>query len=599
MSSRFDVWLNQGALPTPTQLNKRAKSVKGAADAQLEREFGTTTDIPENYAERLQACLEGMHCAFKAAANGIPLSDASKDMNVWNVLTDIGRIHIHFTAYLNSEGEYVNLAHVILINLRQHVKGLCFKQIIMHAILLYCQKFNMHLMVLSEMEEVAQFIQALHSSQVEGGRDSIIYPEAIMGIKNPFEANAFFIPRCFVKNNPVAEYLFRRLAMNQTVFPVIGAAVGSVEELNYVDADLGKAVVQAIKFKTTSGWITDGKPLLREKPFIFTRLDPWMLPSGHSLTTGHGEMIAERDARFKANARAAYRGVVNYEERLMKDWMRASNGMKPNDKFRNDLGDVISSTYLLSLEYLFRTIHYACRAQFWKQEDLGPSYKSTFVWEGGCDIAVVKLSIVTHTVESTDKKHVVEVDHIIIRGCAEGFGFFRLILNEIARNCAYFDANMRVKKVTGAAWDTIQRSFIRPSDAKAIVTHGNGVKNVEIPAANLNNSIKGLGIGGKLIYDGRIKIPGIQRRSALLYIVQEWVMQWLFKQPRNRKVHEICNTLQSEIIMHSNKQVSAQVLLHVTHEVLKDAIKEFTVTTRAGNTTVRPNKFKALLKNFN
>ena len=588
----FDLWLDHSKLPRHTDFA-----------------MPKSHQMPENYIDRLQACLRGMHCAFKGGINGTRNIPELSPTNDWHVITDIGPIRIRIIKYTDSSGVPSYGSQVFAEPLHKYAQKKKFEAIIMHAFMRYSINFNLILLIPKTMVKDAriELPQTFKREEINDEYHYYVNPGVAAAEEDPFKVADYFLKRQFVKNDPVAEYLFRRVSMDSSI-PILGQAKQKLPELNQVNQELALKVCQkakALEHCTGSG--AGGLP--KDEPFVFTRLDPWTLPSAHALSTGYGTMVEECKVRMGARG-ADFRGFKDvqprtYTSRFMQLWMQKHNAVSQEDYFAQSWSAVLPSTYLLNVEYMLKAMHYACRGVFLGQEsfrsELGSPihFHHPFTWEGDCDIAFVRLSISACGKEGEIKQRV-DVDEIVIRPCAEGFGFCRLILSEIARNCQYFGADMRINSPTKAVQGILERSFLKKIGQATIPIEEKYYW--VIPHECLEDKINtSLNVHLLLAYEGRIRVPGIQRRDSLSTLVQDLVMHWIFEQPRGRTIDNLYQTLRDEIKL-PHKELSTgqqkKVLSQVNDSVLEEAVNGYCVTMEDNTVVVRPNHFKKFVDDF-
>ena len=179
-----------------------------------------------------------------------------------------------------------------------------------------------------------------------------------------------------------------------------------------------------------------------------TRLRAETLPTAEELNRGTGR-LAEREERWRRAARtSAYVSAdfqQEYTDDLVEGWL--GTPLDAEAKFARNRGDTVPDDYLARFELFLRKMHTACELAltdvYQDVTELRSDERADRVvqWSAFSDIAFLHLDIVPATL--TQPCWLV-LQRIYVRPCAEGFGFFRLVLHELARNCIHYGARLKV-----------------------------------------------------------------------------------------------------------------------------------------------------------
>jgi len=240
--------------------------------------------------------------------------------------------------------------------------------------------------------------------------------------------------------------------------------------------------------------------------FSRTRLDPKTLPTAEEMNTGRGPMMDSREEKFRLSIpqRKIHRTAA-YVSSLQSLDPDAKVFLEPEDDaqysqydvlkhveslFAKNSSEMIPVDYLSLFEDFLYEIHEYCAQEFAaKQEvhstDVAPrrARKKFKGWYSD----VIYINIVV----SLQPKQI-SLHHTYTRPCAERFGFFRIMLNELVRNCRYFSAVFAVSYPLERTVMLLRRSF---GDHLRISERGL----IEIKPDQLTDSEIKLGVYGHLL----------------------------------------------------------------------------------------------------
>jgi hypothetical protein len=189
------------------------------------------------------------------------------------------------------------------------------------------------------------------------------------------------------------------------------------------------------------------------------QLDDSQFPPAREMNTGVGPLIEARTKKWlepKPPSTGAYLvPEMRHTFRNQDSHRVMGTPAVLESQFALYVGANIPDNYLWRVEGFFRHLHKAGEAILSLSDKLRDArcvYKLTVY----TPVFVAGVHIET---SSTPKLRSVTLTYIAIRQCAEGFGFCRLLLYELARICVRFQANLKVKEALEGTRAILQRSF--------------------------------------------------------------------------------------------------------------------------------------------
>ena len=233
-----------------------------------------------------------------------------------------------------------------------------------------------------------------------------------------------------------------------------------------------------------------------------TRLDPGQFPTAHEMNTGEGPLMAKRLERWLSDSKRNKPPIVGaYVMPQFQDHFKHADSGAYKDspaklerEFADEVGDLIPEDYLARVEDLFLHVHYVCQAAFFgpgkalHRHGSGKLVSTTPVL-----MAEVQAQMQPTYVESLGGPRVVTLCQVAVRQCGETFGFCRLLLHELARNCLFFGATLRVRTALAATKAIMRRAF-----GSALQTHGG---DLYVKAEDLEDAAAQLGVQHLLLLE--------------------------------------------------------------------------------------------------
>ena len=198
-----------------------------------------------------------------------------------------------------------------------------------------------------------------------------------------------------------------------------------------------------------------------EDGFVPTRLNPAAFPTAHELNTGDGPRMAERESRFAAKLARTEAFMSKRQERFAA--LHADSFLhlpdEGEDEFVRLCGEHVPEDYLARLEQALYHIHLMCAIHFTPIS--GRSAKPPAVLETDgitrcTDVIYFEIGLCRPW--KGDPRRVC-LNVVYTRPCAESFGFLRVLLYEIARNCLHFDASLCVQSPVAATQAILARAW--------------------------------------------------------------------------------------------------------------------------------------------
>ena len=201
-----------------------------------------------------------------------------------------------------------------------------------------------------------------------------------------------------------------------------------------------------------------------------TRLITRKFPTADMMNEGTG-LLAEREAKWQRAAHtAAYvspQFQVGYTEPHVAGWLRSY--AVTEQRFSEKRSARIPEDYLSRFECFLEKSHKACDLCFTdaveeqRYENDTQNTQRAFdadtqlEWAAYCDVMYLQIECLPFRGALLPRE--LKVHQVFARPCAERFGFFRLVLNELARNCVYYgailtfqDVAVRTQEITYRAW---------------------------------------------------------------------------------------------------------------------------------------------------
>ena len=219
--------------------------------------------------------------------------------------------------------------------------------------------------------------------------------------------------------------------------------------------------------------------------FEGTRLDPVRFPTAHELNTGEGRLMTEREARYasKLAHTDAFMSELQtqFANRYAHRFLHAPDVSEA--KFVKHCGQSVPDDYLARFEHALYLIHCVCALAF-----TPTSAKKTPCAE---DWGLSRYTDVLYfDVEAQAQPKRLVLQYVYTRPCAESFGFLRLALHDMARNCLYYGASLCVSAPVIATHDVLRKAW-------PVGTYDDLV--FSVTPARLQNPERALGVEGLLL----------------------------------------------------------------------------------------------------
>ena len=198
--------------------------------------------------------------------------------------------------------------------------------------------------------------------------------------------------------------------------------------------------------------------------FVGTRLNPSRFPTAHELNTGEGHLMQVREARYEAK-------LLKHTDAFMsqgqKRWVQASPGhflhdpQYSEDQFEGVCGRLVPDDYLARFERTLYLIHCTCAVAFTVTSAKVPLSRSGRLRSQKAGLSRFTDVIYLDIDASDDHEHGrrIMLNVVNTRPCAESFGFLRLLLYEMARNCLFYKAKLVVDGPVPATLAIVKRAW--------------------------------------------------------------------------------------------------------------------------------------------
>jgi hypothetical protein len=542
-------------------------------------------ELPPNYVARLQALLIAVHCAFKANIDRYMPPKRANKTHIWESRLDAVHIKLVFSRESVTEKPHVELAVLKVTLVTDSVRSQLLERILQHAVAVNC-RYTDAVFVLPNALDTFDLRTRVENRMEHGPNKFAVSPEdwADDKIESLLPMKPFLIPRGPLSKRLGALYdiCYRKCYMEGLQYPVTvqpffkkgdeqhpsgEEEFNTMQALTYLVKDINQTTKEFQEL-CVKDLTQPRKPffrgLMRSEPFLFVDLDEWMLPSAHDLNQSHAQgknsiesMAKQRDARFmKENGNGHVwrdrdlnkKGQYVYKKAVLQRWSHSFIDIE--DFFQKKNFMWISYNYVSDLQALFRRMFYACYAQFWMPHDEknkeapGSHSNEPMLWDAISDVLYVKLKIV-----SGQKLQYVMVEEIVVRDCAEGFGFFRLALAEIARLCQYFGVDMMVHNFTHAMEYTLMRAYPdaastshwHPKDDPAgeyLRFKPDDLKQQPLRAA--------FGVSHLVNRNARRKTPGFQISDSIHLKIVDLVKGWIYAQRKDTRLRDVYAAMKAD-----------------------------------------------------
>ena len=194
-------------------------------------------------------------------------------------------------------------------------------------------------------------------------------------------------------------------------------------------------------------------PVVLNDGFAPTRLNPEAFPTAQELNTGVGPLIEEREARFASKLAPPRTDAFMSDLQARFAALRAQDFLhspqSSEGRFVAECGERVPGNYLALFEQALYLIHLTCATAFTPVTgNARPVSQSIGFYT----------DVLYFDVEAYGAGHV-DLAYVNVRPCAESFGFLRLLLHELARNCLHYGANLEVHRPVKATQAILRRAW--------------------------------------------------------------------------------------------------------------------------------------------
>ena len=187
-----------------------------------------------------------------------------------------------------------------------------------------------------------------------------------------------------------------------------------------------------------------------------TRLNPACFPTADQLNHGTGPLMEQREARFAARHTGAFmsNAQLRFVDRNPERYMNTPH--ESEEYFEERVGEDVRDDYLALFERALYRIHLWCELVFmglYTKLDGEDEREQCFK----CVTDVIAFDITLCAYADSPKEVVLFL--VNTRPCAESFGFARILLYELARNCVHYGATLQVSDTYPATKDILRRAW--------------------------------------------------------------------------------------------------------------------------------------------
>ena len=197
--------------------------------------------------------------------------------------------------------------------------------------------------------------------------------------------------------------------------------------------------------------------------FQWTVLDPARFPTADQMNTGTGEMMEARKRRWMEDSeRAPMLGAFVMKEFAKHFKYKDSDSFQKSPLeleklFAEHVGAQIPTNYLQQVEAFFQRIHWLCLATLGPPMSAG-GVEGYSILEVFTPVLWASISVKMGKVDGSDEPTIALLK-VAVRPCGETFGFFRLLLNELARNAAHFGTRLCIQGALTATQKLLHKAF--------------------------------------------------------------------------------------------------------------------------------------------
>jgi len=242
--------------------------------------------------------------------------------------------------------------------------------------------------------------------------------------------------------------------------------------------------------------------------FLRTCLDETLLPTAEEMNTGKGAKMEKREVKLAKTGAYLSRYQIEYSDPVVRGWLISPKNVEM-EIFSKRCGENIPENYISRFEDLLYLIHEEALRVFGDGTQ-GPSQ---------CNLAylgdIIYIDVFARIEKKTLEKKII-LKEVYLRPCAEGFAFFRIFLNELLRNCLFFDATFVVKKPVVRTKEVLDRAF-----GDELITNSKSQR-CEISTAGIRTRIAKIGsqdmfgVAQYIKPADRKRAPATLRRSSRL-----------------------------------------------------------------------------------
>ena len=208
-----------------------------------------------------------------------------------------------------------------------------------------------------------------------------------------------------------------------------------------------------------------------------TQLNAAALPTTEALNAGSHPGREQRLLQRRSHATAAAKTAAYVSAHQVEAYRRG--GLRwmgsPEEReadFASRRGRDIADGYVRRFERFLYRIHLTCLVHFMDTNEAlggGALQPDETEWMAYSDVIYVCIGAVSAGQQQAPRR--IELRAILTRPCAEAYGFFRLVLYELARTCVHFGAALDVVAPTPATVRILQRSGV-PFTGRATFEEG-------------------------------------------------------------------------------------------------------------------------------
>ena len=252
-----------------------------------------------------------------------------------------------------------------------------------------------------------------------------------------------------------------------------------------------------------------------QEAWVPTRLKHDMFPTATEMNTGQGPIMAAREARWIANAernppmQGAYvmkQFMKHFKYADSDDFLKSPKELE--EKFAKVVGSDVPQDYLGIIEACFERIHsyfgHILQGPPIDAVPQSPHFKHTINYGKLTCYTPVLYAVVAPTLMDNGKL-CITLYKVAVRQCGETFGFCRLLLNELARNCVHFGVPLKIDTALKATEEILKRSF----------PHSHSTEELDywIRPADLTNAAYALGVVQYLLQQPKAAVADKKRKK--------------------------------------------------------------------------------------